>query len=108
VPVTHFCESDGSRKNATQEQRRAGDTDPHVGRVVLAHDGASMCVLGGRMDHMRDAHERHSYESELASFHDHLADTAGTVTVIVTDCLSGSMAGSAYAMRVRARATAPA
>ena len=43
-------------------------------------------TLGGQLDVFADTFERHSYEAELAAFHEHLAATTGSVTVVVTDC----------------------
>ena len=34
-------------------KKKQGDVDPHVGRVVLSHDGSSMQVLGGGLEHKR-------------------------------------------------------
>ena len=76
--------------------------EPMVSRVVLAHDGSSMRVLGGGLEHERHGFERHSYEAELGGFMDHLASEQDTVTVIVTDCLSGSMAGERWRARTQA------
>ena len=43
------------------------------------------------MTSYENSFERHSYEADLAALHDHLASTADTsVTVFVTDCLSGA------------------
>ena len=101
LPVSHFCASDGSRKEPDSEGRAAGE-ETSVGRVVLSHDGSTLRVLGGGLRHQRRGFERHSYEAELAGFHDHLADTGGSVTVIVTDCLSGSQAGGRFRSRTQA------
>ena len=102
MPVTHFCASDGSRRFATEAEKKAGDDEPHVARVVVAHDGSELRTLGGRLDPRRQGFERHSYEAELAGFHDHLTSTEDTVTVIVTDCLSGAMAGGRWRSRTAA------
>ena len=61
-----------------------------------------MRVLGGGLEHERHGFERHSYEAELGGFMDHLASEQDTVTVIVTDCLSGSMAGERWRARTQA------
>ena len=102
MPVSHFCASDGSRKEATKEQKKQNDVDPHVGRVVVAHDGSTLSTLGGGLWHERLGIERHSFEAELAGFHDHLAATRDTVTVIVTDCLSGAQAAGRFRSRTQA------
>ena len=99
LPVTHFCASDGSRINGQKGE------DPRVGRVVLAHDGSEMCVRGGALLHCKDGHERHSFEAELAGFHDHLASVQDSFSVIVTDCLSGSMAAGSWRHRTHADKT---
>ena len=96
LPVTHFCASDGSRLDRDKEGK---PIEPQLGRVILAHDGATMQMLGGSLSHERRGHECHSLETELAGFHDHLAATEDTVTVIVTDCLSGSLAGDRWRSR---------
>lgn len=56
-------------------------------------------MLGGQLDVYADTFERHSYEAELAAFQDHLAATRDSVTVLVTDCLSGMQAGHAFSGR---------
>jgi ribonuclease HI len=91
-PVTHFVATDGS-KDIHEE---TGAT--RISRVCLAvASEALVCsVLGGQLDVYADTFERHSYEAELAAFHDHLAATANSVTVVVTDCLSGMQAGHAF------------
>jgi hypothetical protein len=53
----------------------------------------------GRTARHADTFERHSYEAELAAFHDYLAATEDTVTVVVTDCLSGMQSGHAFTSR---------
>ena len=70
--------------------------------VVIVTSTAGTVVRGGRLYHMRQGLERHSYEAELAGFHDHLAATSDTYTVFVTDCLSGSMAGQSWRRRTHA------
>ena len=69
-----------------------------VGRacVTVSSEVTGSLTLGGQLDVFADNFERHSYEAELAAFHDHLAGTADTVSVIVTDCLSGMQAGHAF------------
>jgi hypothetical protein len=62
--------------------------------------------VGGQLDVFADTFERHSYEAELAAFHDQLATTVGTVTVFVTDCLSGMQAGHAFPGRTVSSKTA--
>ena len=91
-PVTHFVASDGSK-----------GLDPDTGEKLVSRVCVGVSagvqgrmVLGGRLDIFSDGFERHSYEAELAAFHDHLAATADTVTVFVTDCLSGMQAGHAF------------
>ena len=91
-PVTHFVATDGSKKID------ADSGEKHVGRACVTVSAGVMgsLVLGGQLDVFADNFERHSYEAELAAFHDHLAATADTVSVIVTDCLSGMQAGHAF------------
>ena len=91
-PVLHFVATDGSR-----------DTDDETGATrvsracVAVQAGAlGQLTIGGQLDVFADTFERHSYEAELAAFHDHLAATSGSVTVVVTDCLSGMQAGHAF------------
>ena len=97
-PVTHFVASDGSKgRTGPDEQMRIGRAC-----VVLDRLNAKATELGGELDIQHDGFERHSYEAELAAFHDHLASTADTVTVFITDCLSGAQAGQAYEARTDA------
>jgi hypothetical protein len=91
-PVSHFVATDGSKV-----------VDPDSGNkmvsracVAVAAEALGRIVLGGQLDVYADTFERHSYEAELAAFHDQLAATVGTVTVFVTDCLSGMQAGHAF------------
>ena len=91
-PVSHFVATDGSKV-----------VDPDSGNkmvsracVAVAAETLGRIVLGGQLDVYADTFERHSYEAELAAFHDQLAATVGTVTVFVTDCLSGMQAGHAF------------
>eukprot|EP00900_Chrysochromulina_parva_P001708 jgi/Chrpa1/11538/Chrysochromulina_OHIO_Genome00019369-RA len=94
-PITHFVATDGS-KDIHEETGAV-----RVSRVCLAvAQGSLGCsVLGGQLDVYADTFERHSYEAELAAFHDHLAATKDSVTVVVTDCLSGMQAGHAFTGR---------
>ena len=91
-PVTHFVASDGSRD--TDEE--TGATRVSRACVAVQADALGHVTLGGQLDVFADTFERHSYEAELAAFHDHLASTTGSVTVVVTDCLSGMQAGHAF------------
>ena len=91
-PVSHFVATDGSKV-----------VDPDSGNkvvsracVAVAAEALGRTVLGGQLDVFADTFERHSYEAELAAFHDQLTATVGTVTVFVTDCLSGMQAGHAF------------
>ena len=97
-PVTHFVASDGSKGPTGPDQQM------RIGRacIVLDKENVKMTEIGGELDIQYDGFERHSYEAELAAFHDHLAATADTVTVFVTDCLSGAQAGQAYEARTDA------
>jgi hypothetical protein len=99
-PVTHFVASDGSRKEAEDEE------GPRVGRVAFAVSKEGVRVMGGRLAHNTRDFERHSFEAEIAAFHDHLADTEGTFTVFITDCLSGSQAGGKFKSRTDAHKAA--
>jgi ribonuclease HI len=94
-PVTNFVATDGS-KDIDAETGAI-----RVGRACLAVElGALGCsALGGQLDVYADTFERHSYEAELAAFHDYLAATENTVTVVVTDCLSGMQSGHAFTGR---------
>jgi hypothetical protein len=69
-----------------------------VSRACVAVQAGALghLTLGGQLDVFADTFERHSYEAELAAFHEHLAATTGSVTVVVTDCLSGMQAGHAF------------
>jgi len=91
-PITHFVSTDGS-KDIHEETGAV-----RISRVCLAvAQGSLGCsVLGGQLDVYADTFERHSYEAELAAFHDHLTATKDSVTVVVTDCLSGMQAGHAF------------
>ena len=97
-PVTHLVASDGSRTEATD------DTPTAVGRACIgvSHGQAGDVLLGGGLAVYADGFSQHSYEAELAAFHDHLAATEGTVTVFITDCLSGATAGQAFPRRTLA------
>jgi len=97
-PVTHFVASDGSKG------RTGPDEQMRIGRACIVLDklNAKATEIGGELDIQFDNFERHSYEAELAAFHDHLAATADTVTVFITDCLSGAQAGQAYEARTDA------
>ena len=77
-PVTNFAATDGS-KDIDAETGAI-----RVGRACLAVElGALGCsALGGQLDVYADTFERHSYEAELAAFHDYLAATENTVTVV--------------------------
>jgi hypothetical protein len=81
--------SDGSKG------RTGPDEQMRIGRACIVLDklNAKATEIGGELDIQFDNFERHSYEAELAAFHDHLAATADTVTVFITDCLSGAQAG---------------
>jgi hypothetical protein len=70
-PITHFVSTDGS-KDIHEETGAV-----RVSRVCLAVSQGSLgcTVLGGQLDVYADTFERHSYEAELAAFHDHLAAT---------------------------------
>ena len=96
-PVTHFVASDGSRKEGDPQ-----DMTPRVGRVAISVSRDAVRVLGGRMETAARGFERHSYEAETEAFLDHLADCENSVTVFVTDCLSGSQAGTKYKSRTDA------
>ena len=96
-PVSHFVASDGSRKE--------GDRDNpvmRIGRAAFCVSRQGVRILGGRMETETRGFDRHSYEAEMEAFMDHLADTSDTVTVFITDCLSGSLAGSKFKSRTDA------
>eukprot|EP00900_Chrysochromulina_parva_P022174 jgi/Chrpa1/4590/Chrysochromulina_OHIO_Genome00017854-RA len=70
-PVSHFVATDGSKV-----------VDPDSGNkmvsracVAVAAEALGRIVLGGQLDVYADTFERHSYEAELAAFHDQLAAT---------------------------------
>ena len=96
-PITHFVASDGSRK-----ERDRDNPETKVGRALVSVCRQGVKVLGGRMEPETRGFDRHSYEAEIQAFLDHLADTADTVTVFITDCLSGSQAGSKFKSRTDA------
>jgi len=101
-PVSHFVATDGS-KDIHEE---TGAT--RISRVCLAvaSEALGCSVLGGQLDIYADTFERHSYEAELAAFQDHLAATVNSVSVVVTDCLSGMQAGHAFPGRTVSAKTA--
>ena len=94
-PVTHFVATDGSKD--THEE--TGATRVSRACLAVAQGVLGHAVLGGQLDVYADTFERHSYEAELAAFQDHLAATRDSVTVLVTDCLSGMQAGHAFSGR---------
>ena len=87
--------TDGSKD--THEE--TGATRVSRACLAVAHGVLGHAVLGGQLDVYADTFERHSYEAELAAFQDHLAATRDSVTVLVTDCLSGMQAGHAFSGR---------
>ena len=96
-PVTHFVASDGSRIEGDKD-----NPETRIGRVAISVSGDGTRVLGGRMEEDARGFDRHSYEAETEAFLDHLADCVGSVTVFVTDCLSGSQAGTRFKARTDA------
>ena len=93
-PVTHFIATDGSRKPRTESE------PAKVGRVAIVHDGVDMSVYGGSLEAEEDGFERHSFEAEVAGFSDALSSAPkGSVIVVVTDCLSGGLAGGRWRFR---------
>ena len=50
LPVSHFCASDGTRKEPDEDAKKAGEFEPRVARVVVAHNGHTLRVLGGRLE----------------------------------------------------------
>ena len=93
-PVTHFVATDGSRQPQTEE-------DPlRVGRVAVMHDGQHLNIHGGAMEVEEDGFQKHSFEAEMAGFSDALWwAPEGSVVVVVTDCLSGGLAGARWRVR---------
>ena len=100
-PVTHWSASDGSRALVSTD---GGAPETLVARAAALFDVATgkVRVFQAGMAPLRDAFEQHSYETELAAYHDLLDTLHDAVVVNVTDCLSGMQAGHAWRTRTDA------